>query len=100
MATMPLIRSAIHKRKTPEVGDLVFELIGKDASPFGSRQGEVKKILKHKGIKKAIVKGFNLKHKFIRPTKNYPDWCILVEAPIALSNLAVVDGEKPSGGAE
>lgn len=98
MATQQLIRTAIHKRKTPEVGDNVFVLIGKDrTAPLGGRQGVIKKIIKHKGNKKAIVTGLNMVKKFIKPTKKYPEYIIEVEAPISLSNLAVVEYEKSNG---
>ncbi len=67
-------------------GDTVYVLAGDDKG----KTGRVLNVLPEKG--KAIVEGVNLVSKSTRPNAKAPQGGIIkMEAPIHLSNLAVVD---------
>ena len=67
-------------------GDTVYVLAGDDKG----KTGRVLDILREKG--KAIVEGVNIVSKSTKPNANAPQGGIIKkEAPIDLSNLAVVD---------
>ena len=67
-------------------GDTVYVLAGDDKG----KTGRVLNILREEG--KAIVEGINIVSKSTKPNANAPQGGIIKkEAPIDLSNLAVVD---------
>ena len=67
-------------------GDTVYVLTGDDKG----KTGRVLNVLHDKG--KAIVEGVNIVSKSTKPNAKAPQGCIIkMEAPIHLSNLAVVD---------
>ena len=76
-------------------GDTVYVLAGDDKG----KTGRVLEILREKG--KAIVEGVNIVSKSTKPNANAPQGGIIKkEAPINLSDLAVVDPKsgKPTRG--
>ena len=67
-------------------GDIVYVLAGDDKG----KQGRVLSVEKSKG--RAIVEGINMVSKSTKPTAKYPQGGIVkLEAPIQLSNLALLD---------
>ena len=67
-------------------GDTVYVLTGDDKG----RQGRVLSVQVSKG--RAIVEGINMVSKSTKPTAKYPQGGIVkLEAPIQLSNLALLD---------
>ena len=67
-------------------GDTVYVLAGDDKG----RQGRVLSVQVSKG--RAIVEGINMVSKSTKPTAKYPQGGIIkLEAPIQLSNLALLD---------
>ena len=66
-------------------GDQVVVLTGKDKG----KTGEVKKILTED--RKVVVQGINVQTKHRKPSASNPGGLDKVEAPIHVSNVAVVD---------
>ena len=73
-------------------GDKVVVLTGKDKG----KTGEVKKILTEDA--KVIVQGVNIQTRHRKPSQTGPGGLDKIEAPIHVSNVAVVDPKtkKPS----
>lgn len=67
-------------------GDKVVIIAG---SEKGSR-GEILKAIP--SLNKLVVKGVNLKHKYLKPSQNHPNGGIIeIERPLDASNLAHID---------
>jgi len=71
-------------------GDQVIVLAGKDKG----RTGEVLKVMPAED--RAIVRGINMVRRHQRQTQNQEGGIIAKEAPIHLSNLAIVVDGKPT----
>ena len=67
-------------------GDIVYVLAGEDRG----KEGRVLKVLVQK--QKAIVEGVNMVTKSTKPNAQHPQGGIIkMEAPIAISNIALID---------
>lgn len=74
--------SKLHIKK----GDNVYVLSGEDRG----KEGRVLKVLVSKG--RAVVEGVNIVTKATKPTAKYPQGGLVkMEAPIHVSNLALID---------
>ena len=78
----------MHVRKD----DLVVVITGKDRG----KQGKVLRVIPEEG--RVIVERVNLVHRHTRPTqKNRQGGIVEKEAPIAISNVMLVDGRTGKG---
>jgi len=70
-------------------GDRVVVTSGKDKG----KRGDVEKVLRGEkpGDHKVVVSGVNIVKRHTRPTQNNPGGIIEREAPIHISNVAIVD---------
>jgi large subunit ribosomal protein L24 len=79
-------------------GDKVMVISGRDsgATKGAGRVGEVLRVIPKEG--RAIVRGINLVKRHQRQTMNQEGGVITKEAPISLSNLALLDpkDQKPT----
>ena len=67
-------------------GDVVYVLAGEDRG----KEGRVLKVLVQK--QKAIVEGVNMVTKATKPNAQHPQGGLIkMEAPIAISNIALID---------
>jgi len=80
-----------HVRK----GDVVKAIAGEDAD--GRKTGRVLRVFPRQ--QRAIVEGFNLVARHLRKSQDHPNGAIIrKEAPIAISNLKVVQKAEKGGG--
>lgn len=82
---------SVHVKK----GDIVVAIAGDEA--LGGKSGKVLKVIPESG--RAIVEGLNFVKKHMRKTQDNPEGGIVEkEAPIALSNLRVIEAGKEKPG--
>lgn len=74
----------MQKRPHIRKDDIVIAVVGKER--FGKKTGKVLKVFTKKG--RAIVEGFNLSKRHMRPTQKNPKGGIIErECPVHLSNI-------------
>jgi len=84
-------KPVVHVKK----GDIVVAVAGDESA--GAKSGKVLRVMPESG--RAIVEGLNFVKKHMRKTQDNPEGGIIEkEAPIAVSNLRVVEASKEKPG--